>query len=186
MNSARPIIALSLLAGLAACGSQESAPSPEPAPVTPPALSEPVVAADPGVAPAAVAPPQVLESERSWTLVDASDAGLKSVVASAGIFIEVQDARVVGYGGCNRFSAPLQRGEGSAITLESPMASKRACGSDAMNLAERSFFNALPSVQRFELDAERLRLHGADGLLLEFAPGRPGGADGEASQAEGT
>ncbi len=105
---------------------------------------------------------------------------------AAGIFIEVQEARLVGYAGCNRFSAAMQRGKDTAITIEAPVASKRGCMADALNAAEQAFLGSLPAVQRFELSADRLLLQGAGGLRLEFAPGRPGSADGDASQAEGT
>lgn len=188
MNTRRTVFALPLVAALAACGPSEPPQSDAPpvadAPVAPAASDAPEPAA--GAAAAAAAVPQVLQAGQSWTLVDANDAGLKSVAEAAGIFIEVQDTRLVGYAGCNRFSAAMQRGKDSAITLEAPVASKRACMADALNAAEQSFLRALPAVQSFELSADRLRLQGADGLLLEFAPGRPGSADGDASQAEGT
>lgn len=180
MNTRRTVFALPLVAALAACGPSE----PQQSSVPPPATA--ASAANGAPVPAAAAVPQVLEVGQSWTLVDASDVGLKSVVDAAGIFIEVQDTRLVGYAGCNRFSAAMQRGKDSAITLEAPVASKRACMADALNVAEQAFLRSLPAVERFELSADRLRLQGADGLLLEFAPGRPGSADGDASQAEGT
>lgn len=131
--------------------------------------------------------PQVLEAGQSWTLIDASDAGLKSAAAVAGIFIEVQDARVVGYAGCNRFSAALERGEGNALRIDAAVSTKRACAADALNIAEQAFLGALPAVQSFELSADRLRLRDAGtGVLLEFSPGRPDGGQGDASQSEGS
>ncbi|SDD07886.1 META domain-containing protein [Aquimonas voraii] len=180
MNSLRAVLLAPLLVALAACGFSET-PSPStaeaPAPAAP--AADVVAAAAPAVA-------QVLEPGKSWALVEASDDTLMSAAAEAGIFIEVQDARIVGYGGCNRFSVPLQRGEGSSIKLEAVVASKRACASEALNTAEQTFLQTLGAAQSFELREEGLYLRTADGAELKFSAGRPGGVEGEASQAEGT
>lgn len=180
MNTPRALLLAPLLAALAACGASET---PLPGYAEPPAPAAP--AAD-AMATAAPAVAQVLEAGKSWTLVDSSDDTLKSAAVEAGIFIEVQDARIVGYGGCNRFSVPLQRGEGGGLKLAAVVASKRACASDALNAAEQTFLQTLGAAQSFELRDEGLFLRTADGAELKFSAGRPGGAEGEASQAEGT
>lgn len=177
------VLTLPLVTALAACGPAES----------PPAASDPdkatVVDTEPAAPTGAATPaalPQQLEAGRSWTLAGASDGSLQSVAEAAGIFIEVQDARLVGYAGCNRFSAPLTRGEGTAIQLGAAVATKRACVSDALNAAEQRFLETLTAVRRFELSEQGLSLSTADGASLSFTAGRPGGSEGEASQAEGT
>lgn len=177
------VLTLPLVTALAACGPAES----------PPAASDPdkatVVDTEPAAPTGAATPaalPQQLEAGRSWTLAGASDAGLQSVAEVAGIFIEVQEGRLVGYAGCNRFSAPLTRGEGTAIQLGAAVATKRACVSDALNAAEQRFLETLTAVRSFELNEQGLSLSTADGASLSFIAGRPGGSEGEASQAEGT
>lgn len=185
MNRPRSLLVLPLVAALAACGAPEAPPSPNaaaPAQEAAPKAAE--VAAQAALTEPSDGPE--LEAGKSWTLVEASDGTLKSVAAEAGIFIEVQDARIVGYGGCNRFSVPLQRGEGGSIKLAAVVASKRACASDALNAAEQTFLQTLGAAQGFELRDEELYLRTADGAELKFSAGRPGGAEGEASQAEGT
>ena len=177
------VLTLPLVTALAACGPAESPPAashPDKATAVPNEPAAPTGAATPA------ALPQQLEAGRSWTLAGASDAGLQSVAEAAGIFIEVQDGRLVGYAGCNRFSAPLTRGEGTDIQLGATVATKRACVSDALNAAEQRFLETLTAVRRFELSEQGLSLSTAEGASLSFTAGRPGGSEGEASQAEGT
>lgn len=186
MNTRRSLIALPLLAGLVACG-QPAPPQQGATTSPPPAAASSAPVGVPDSIPSVAAVPQVLEAGQSWTLIDARDAGLKSAAAAAGIFIEVQDVRVVGYAGCNRFSAPLQRGDGNAVQIDAAVATKRACAEDALNVAEQAFLGALPAVQSFELSVDRLRLRDASSdVVLEFSPGRPDGGQGEASQSEGS
>jgi heat shock protein HslJ len=180
MNSPRSLLILPLIAALAACGASEAPPAPSPA--APATTEAPAAAAD---AKAEQAEAPALEAGKSWTLIEATDANLKSAAAEAGIFIEVQDERIVGYGGCNRFSVPLERGEGSSIKLAAVVASKRACASDALNAAEQTFLQTLAAAQTFELRDDGLRLTTADGAELRFSAGRPEGSEGEASQAKG-
>ena len=185
MNSPRSLLILPLIAALAGCGASEAPPAPSPA--APPQDAAPAAAED--AAPAAKAEQAeaaALEAGKSWTLIEASDDTLKSAAAEAGIFIEVQDERIVGYGGCNRFSVPLERGEGSSIKLAAVVASKRACASDALNAAEQTFLQTLGAAQSFEVRDEGLYLRTSDGAELKFSEGRPGGADDEASQGEAT
>lgn len=184
MNSPRSLVILPLLAALAACGASEAPPAPSaaaPAEDAAPAATEdaaPAAKAEQAEAPA-------LEAGKSWTLIEATDANLKSAAAEAGIFIEVQDERIVGYGGCNRFSVPLERGEGSSIKLAAVVASKRACASDALNAAEQTFLQTLGAAQSFELRDEGLYLRTSDGAELKFSAGRPGGSEEDVSEAKG-
>lgn len=185
MNGPRSLLVLPLMAALVACGASETSPAPKAAAP----VQDAAPMADEEAAPAAggdQSDAPVLEAGKSWTLIEASDDMLKSAAAEAGIFIEVQAERIVGYGGCNRFSVPLERGEGSGIKLAAVVASKRACASDALNAAEQTFLQTLAAAQSFELSDESLVLRTADGAELKFSAGRPGGAEGDASQAEGT
>jgi heat shock protein HslJ len=173
------------MAALAACGASEAPPSPNAAVPAQEAESMTTQSAAPA-AKAEQAEAPALEAGKSWTLIEASDDTLKSVAAEAGIFIEVQEDRIVGYGGCNRFSVPLERGEGRSIKLAAVVASKRACASDALNTAEQTFLQTLGAAQSFEVRDEGLSLRTSDGAELKFSEGRPGGADDEASQGEAT
>lgn len=159
------------VAALVGCSQEPDSPPPVPDP-------EPAAAGVSAGAEASTvdAPPPELVVGESWTLSSASIEALQLKAAEAGIFIEVQDARLVGYAGCNRFSAPMRRDGIDGLSVEPPVASKRGCADDAMNTAERAFLDALPQLQRFEIVDGRLRLLGADGLSLEFVPGRPGAA----------
>lgn len=183
MNSPRAVLLAPLLAVLAACGASET-PSSSTVETTAPAASATEAAPEPAAVEPEVA--QALESGKSWALVEATDDTLRAAAVEAGIFIEVQDGRIVGYGGCNRFSVPLERGADSSISLGAVVASKRACGSDVLNAAEQTFLQTLGAAQSFELRDQALYLRSAGGAELKFSAGRPSGADGEASQAEGT
>jgi heat shock protein HslJ len=153
----------------AGCGPAPDAPLPVPEP-------DPVAAGASAGAEASAIDSGLAElvAGESWSLSDASIEALRAKAADAGIFIEVQESRLVGYAGCNRFSASMQREGADGLRLEAPVASKRGCAEDALNAAERAFLDALPRLQRFRLADARLRLEGADGLWLEFVSGRPG------------
>lgn len=183
MNTLRALIVIPFVAALTACGASEAPPVSSSGAGASSVASVQAAPAQP-VAEAAV--PQVLEAGRSWTLVEASDERLQSVAEASGIFIEVQDTRWVGYAGCNRFSVSMHHAEGNAIKLEAIVSTKRACVSDALNAAEQRFLQALADVQHYELSAAGLRLSTADGATLSFIPGRPGGNEEDASQAEGS
>jgi heat shock protein HslJ len=113
----------------------------------------------------------------SWRLIDASSPELRDNAVKAGIFLEVQDGRLVGYAGCNRFSAPMVlRGPGE-IGLGPVMASKRGCADDALNAAEQQFLAALQKIDTFKLSDGQLSFNHPDGTVLVFVEGRPDGIE---------
>jgi heat shock protein HslJ len=168
VRAAGVVLCLGTLIG---CSQEPDAPPPVPEP-------EPAAAGASAGAEASTVdtPPPELVVGESWTLSAASIEALQAKAAEAGIFVEVQEARLVGYAGCNRFSAPMRREGLDGLSVEPPVASKRGCADEAMNAAERAFLDALPQLRRFEIADGRLLLLGADGLSLEFVPGRPGAA----------
>lgn len=128
---------------------------------------------------AAETPSAPLVAGASWTLVGSNLPELDPALAEGRIFIEVQESRVVGYAGCNRFSASMQQPEPGVLKIETPMASKRACLSEQANAAEQALLLALPRISSQRMLEGRLRLQSAEGLWLEFSPGRPESADSE-------
>jgi heat shock protein HslJ len=168
----RLLISATALLLLSACGSREDAPA---ADVQAPAVATEETAM--ATTEPADVPPALLAVGESWTLVGSGLPELVPVLAEGRIFIEVQETRVVGYAGCNRFSAGLQQPEPGLITIEVPMATKRACLSEEANAAEQALLFALPQLSSQRMVEGRLRLQSADGLWLEFAAGRPESAD---------
>ncbi|MCG6118306.1 MAG: META domain-containing protein [Aquimonas sp.] len=171
-----PALALVLLA---ACGGREEAP-PASADQTPAVVAaDAAEEIDMAKAEPAEAPAAPLAAGESWTLVGSGLPELVPVLAEGNIFIEVQESRVVGYAGCNRFSASMQQPAPGVLKIDAPMASKRACLSEERNAAEQALLFALPQISRQRMVEGRLRLQSADGLWLEFAAGRPESADSE-------
>lgn len=161
---------------LAACGSRDEAPA---AAAHAPAVAAATEEADMSKTEPAEAPAAPLVAGESWTLVGSGLPELVPVLSQGNIFIEVQETRVVGYAGCNRFSAALQQPEPGLLAIEAPMATKRACLSEEANTAEQALLFALPQISSQRMVEGRLRLQSADGLWLEFAAGRPESADSE-------
>jgi len=174
------VIAVAMLcAALIGCSGEQAEPPlltvPEPEPAAAGASAGAAASAINVESVAEPEPAPQFESGQSWTLRSASLASLSE--SAAGIFIEVQDGRLVGYGGCNRFSVPMSRGEGGALKFDAVVASKRACGSDALNSAERDFLQSLAAVTAFDIEQGELQLRSADGASLNFSPGRPKDAE---------
>jgi heat shock protein HslJ len=163
-------------AALAGCGgdSIDSKPAPAASAVAPvPSTKAATEVPEPAT------PPHITTFEvgESWRLIDASSPELRDNAVKAGIFLEVQDGRLVGYAGCNRFSAPMVlRGPGE-IGLGPVMASKRGCADDALNAAEQQFLAALQKIDTFKLSDGQLSFNHPDGTVLVFVEGRPDGIE---------
>ena len=157
---------------LAGCGGDSTEPKPAPAaPAEAPAASADVAA------PVVQQGPTTFEVGQSWRLIDASTPELRDNAVKAGIFLEVQDGRLVGYSGCNRFSAPMtDRGPG-LIGLGLALSSKRACAEDELNAAEQQFLAALQKIDTYAVADGKLSFNHPDGTRLVFAEGRPEGME---------
>lgn len=164
------------LVGCSGDSTEPKAAPPEPAAA--PAVPDASAGASSGVSePGTAHDAATFEVGQSWRLIDASTAELRDNAVKAGIFLEVQDGRLVGYSGCNRFSAAITARGPGAITLGPAMSSKRACVEDALNAAEQQFLAALQKVESYQLIDGELRFEHADGTRLVFVEGRPEGME---------
>lgn len=155
---------------LAGCSGDSTEPKPAPA-------ADPPIATTEVAEPPTPQGPTTFEVGQSWRLIDASTPELRDNAVKAGIFLEVQDGRLVGYSGCNRFSAPMtDRGPG-LFALGLALSTKRACAEDELNAAEQQFLAALQKVDTYTVANGQLSFDNPDGTRLVFAEGRPEGME---------
>ena len=108
----------------------------------------------------------------SWiaTMINNGRGGVASVVEGTAVTAEfAADGRVVGSGGCNRFSGAYVL-DGAALAIGPVAATRRACvAPDGVGEQESAYFAALACVTTWSFREERLQLRAADGSLqVEF------------------
>jgi heat shock protein HslJ len=122
----------------------------------------------------------------TWTLTaiqgpaqDLQDLGNLGVTLRFG-----DDGRASGQSTCNGYSATVQAGTGSALTLGPILSTKRACVDESRMNLETEYFNALQGVSAYTVQGTELRLtynNGSSTLTFTSAapPGMPttGGSD---------
>jgi heat shock protein HslJ len=81
-----------------------------------------------------------------------------------------EESRLAGTAGCNRFGGPFTL-EGQVIEIGPMMSTLMACPDEAVNEQERRMLDALPAVERVEVDpGKELRLYAGDRVLFRARP----------------
>jgi heat shock protein HslJ len=109
---------------------------------------------------------------REWTLVRMEGEPLAQGARAP--TVAFAQARLSGFGGCNRYTGTIHETTPGRISLAQLAATRMACAAPAMELEDR-YFAAMRSVSHYAVAAGRLVLTGADGaavrrLTFERAP----------------
>lgn len=126
----------------------------QPAPDTLAATRPAVVAAQAAMEPAVVA-----LWGTAWRLESLAGAAVQGGGAPTLEF--ASDGRASGNGSCNRFNGVVTI-EGDRIQFGGIAATRMACAEAARMQREEAYFAALQAAERFEMDAESLRIYSAD------------------------
>jgi heat shock protein HslJ len=104
----------------------------------------------------------------SWRVVAINDGkgAVRSLHVGTALTLNfLQDERVAGSAGCNRYSAGY-RAERGRLTFSQAAATRMLCSGEGVMEQERAFLAALASVTSARFDGDALELRGADGALL--------------------
>lgn len=108
---------------------------------------------------------------KRWHLVAANSEGLAETAGNARVTLETQAARLIGFGGCNRYSVELAE-ENGELKVGDVAATKRGCPG-ARGEIEAAFFSALRAAEGFREEGKQLVLRTRFGEELRFDSGAP-------------
>lgn len=100
-----------------------------------------------------------------WTVIE---VGGTAIDTDLGVSMTFADGRILGYGGCNRYSGGLVLDD-TRMSVAGVAATRRACPGPRMGV-EDAFFRALGAMAGFDIDADgRLLIRDAAGAVIIVA-----------------
>ncbi len=116
-------------------------------------------------------PLTVLPAGTRWRLLESKREALRHPDA-ARVILQIDDGRLYGDSGCNRYSAGYAIDPAGQITLQPLVSTKRGCVGAAGTI-EKHYYEALQSLQSIHHDGDALSLQLADGDALRFVAAPP-------------
>lgn len=102
-----------------------------------------------------------------WSLVLLKGAALPEGVNVPTLEIDLQEMRISGFGGCNRYFASIKKQDDAAFEVDAIGATRKAC---LENQVEDSYLQTLEAVRQYRLTSNRLQLLSQEGdILLEYS-----------------
>jgi len=95
-----------------------------------------------------------------WSLARLNDHPINKKVSLPQLEIRLSQMRIGGFGGCNNYSAAIQKLTGDSIQLGPLMSTKKACLKDHI---ENEYYQALKSVTTYKVEGDKLIFFNKEG-----------------------